>query len=286
MLAAGNGHGDVSAGGIALTALASLPLALHRRAPLAVFVVTALASAAVRLLAEPAGPPLGPTVAPLLRRAGGADAAHAHGRRGSARAPCRRLGAVQRHIPGDPGRGRTGRLGRRVGGGRPRPAAAGADAAMRRGSAARLAAAEERTRIARDLHDSAGHAMNVILVHAGLGRVQASATDAAREAFTTIEDVARQTVADIDQIVGALRGQEEPGVEPPPGLAALETLLERHRRAGLDVTTTIEGEPRAAAPRRRPRRVPDPAGGADQQRPPWRAAPRASRSRSAATRST
>ena len=87
----------------------------------------------------------------------------------------------------------------------------------------------------------------MIGVHAGLGRV--SATDAAaRETFATIEDVARQTVADIDELVGALRGREEGGVEPPPGLAALDTLLERHRRAGLDVQTTIEGEPRALRP--------------------------------------
>jgi signal transduction histidine kinase len=105
----------------------------------------------------------------------------------------------------------------------------------------------ERTRIARDLHDSAGHALNVILVHAGLGRLSAT-DDAARSSFTTIEDVARQTVGDIDQLVGALRGGEEAGVEPPPGLAALDTLLERHRQAGLDVTTSIEGEPRALRP--------------------------------------
>jgi len=84
-------------------------------------------------------------------------------------------------------------------------------------------------------------------VHAGLGRVSAQ-DDATREAFATIEDVARHTVADIDQLVGALRAEEEGGVEPPPGLAALDTLLERHRQAGLEVTTTIEGEPRALRP--------------------------------------
>ena len=90
----------------------------------------------------------------------------------------------------------------------------------------RLAAAEERTRIARDLHDSAGHALNVILVHAGLGRLRSDGDPAARETFETIEDVARQTVADIDQLVAALREDgAEPGVEPPPGLAALDTLL-------------------------------------------------------------
>ena len=76
----------------------------------------------------------------------------------------------------------------------------------------RLAAAEERMRIARDLHDSAGHAINVILVHAGAGRLQVERDPAAaREAFQTIEDVARETVGEIDQMVGALR---EDGARP------------------------------------------------------------------------
>ena len=70
----------------------------------------------------------------------------------------------------------------------------------------RLAAAEERMRIARDLHDSAGHAINVILVHAGAGRLKAERDPAAaREAFETIEEVARETVGEIDQMVGVLR---------------------------------------------------------------------------------
>ena len=84
----------------------------------------------------------------------------------------------------------------------------------------RLAAAEERTRIARDLHDSAGHAINVILVHAGPGTAADRARPpAAREAFETIEEVARETVGEIDQMVRALRedGSDAEGVEPPPG---------------------------------------------------------------------
>jgi signal transduction histidine kinase len=111
----------------------------------------------------------------------------------------------------------------------------------------RLAAAEERGRIARDLHDSAGHAINVILVHAGMGRLQAERDpDKAREAFATIEEVARETVGEIDQMVRILREDASlPGeVEPPPGLAALDGLLERHRVAGLGVTTTIRGDRR------------------------------------------
>jgi signal transduction histidine kinase len=56
----------------------------------------------------------------------------------------------------------------------------------------RLAVAEERTRIARDLHDSAGHAINVILVQAGAARLLSERDPArARRALETIEEVAR-----------------------------------------------------------------------------------------------
>jgi signal transduction histidine kinase len=245
LLVAGQGHGEVTALTVALTAAASLPLAFHRRAPLAVFIATALASIALRALDAPEGPPLGPTVALYFAVLAGPTRRLAALAAALLAAHLVALGLASDSFPATPIA-----FGVVVWGG----AWLAADRTRLRQERiatleqrARLAAAEERTRIARDLHDSAGHALNVILVHAGLGRVSAGDA-AAREAFTTIEDVARQTVADIDQLVGALRGGEEPGVEPPPGLAALDTLLERHRRAGLDVTTTIEGEPRALRP--------------------------------------
>ena len=134
----------------------------------------------------------------------------------------------------------------------------------------RLAAAEERTRIARDLHDSAGHAINVILVHAGLGRLRTeSDPEAAREAFETIEEVARETVGEIDQMVRALRedGTVAEGVEPPPGLASLDGLIERHRAAGLDRHRRRARGHRRDSPGRRQRRLPHPPGGAHQRGP-------------------
>src|SRR6266540_722655 len=114
----------------------------------------------------------------------------------------------------------------------------------------RLAAAEERTRIARDLHDSAGHAINVILVQAGAARLlQEQDPERSREALETIEGVARDTIGEIDQLVRALRedGSSE-GVEPPPGLAALDALTQRYRDSGLAVTVRVAGTPRALAP--------------------------------------
>jgi signal transduction histidine kinase len=110
-----------------------------------------------------------------------------------------------------------------------------------------LAAAEERTRIARDLHDSAGHAINVILMHAGAARLLAEKDPSrSREALATIESVARETLGEIDQLVRALREDEE-AVEPP-GLAALDTLVKRHRDAGLDVEVLVNGGRRALGP--------------------------------------
>jgi signal transduction histidine kinase len=116
----------------------------------------------------------------------------------------------------------------------------------------RLAVAEERARIARDLHDSAGHAINVILVQAGAARLLGEQDpDAARAALTTIEEVARETVDDIEQLVRVLRDDDasrDDDVEPPAGLAALETLARRHRAAGADVEVRIRGSRRPLPP--------------------------------------
>ena len=73
------------------------------------------------------------------------------------------------------------------------------------------------------------------------------------------------------------------GVEPPAGLAALDTLVERHRAAGLAVERPVDGERRALAAGRRPGGLPDPPGGADQRRAPRRRAAPTSRSCSAPT---
>jgi signal transduction histidine kinase len=115
-----------------------------------------------------------------------------------------------------------------------------------------LAAAEERTRIARDLHDSAGHAISVIAVRAGAARLRyRQDPDRALAALEAIESLARQTANEIDQIVGTLRqggpANWSPGtsgaVEAPPGLASLDTLIARHRAAGLAVNIDASGTP-------------------------------------------
>jgi signal transduction histidine kinase len=249
---------------VLLTALASLPLVARRRAPLAVFVFTALASIALNAVAAPEGPPLGPTLALYWLAAGG------EGTRERTRlvlalvvtllaAHAAAAGLADDRFPGPELLfgvlvwGGTWLAGDRVRLRAERMAEL-EDRALRAEREAererRLAAAEERTRIARDLHDSAGHAINVILVHAGAGRLKAERDPAAaREAFETIEEVARETVGEIDQLVGVLRDDaSSPGVEPPPGVAALDALVERHRAAGLEVTCTVRGDSRALPP--------------------------------------
>jgi signal transduction histidine kinase len=106
-----------------------------------------------------------------------------------------------------------------------------------------LAVAEERARIARDLHDSAGHAINVIAVRAGAARLRHHQDpDRTLQALEAIEEVARQTAEEIDHMVGALRQDGAAnGVEAPTGLASLDTLIAHHQATGLEVTLDASG---------------------------------------------
>jgi signal transduction histidine kinase len=253
---------DLDGFGVLLAALSTLPLALWRRAPLGVFAFSAVASAVMFGLDYPHGPPFGPTVALFLLAT----------KRTDLRVPGRALIAIivslfAMHVTatgiavgGFPGvqlllglslwtavwfAGERVRLRReRMAELEERALRAEREAERER----RLAAAEERTRIARDLHDSAGHAINVILVQAGAARLLSEKDpERSRAALETIETVARETLTEIDRLVGALR-DEEGSVEPPRGVAALDSLAERHRSAGLDVTIALNGQRRALAP--------------------------------------
>jgi signal transduction histidine kinase len=269
LLAAGEADGgSVDALGVLFCALASLPLAARRLAPLPVFVLTAAASTALYGFAEPEGPPIGPTIA-LYWLATGDAGSRARSRRDLAivilmlAAHVTAGGLARGSFPGAELLfgvvlwGGTWLAGDRTRLRRERMAEL-EERALRAEHEAererRLAAAEERGRIARDLHDSAGHAINTILVHAGMGRLQTeSDPESARGAFNTIEELARETVGEIDQMVRVLRedgptSEDGTEVEPPPGLAALDGLVKRHAAAGLRVTTAIRGERRPLPP--------------------------------------
>ena len=104
--------------------------------------------------------------------------------------------------------------------------------------------ADERARIARDLHDSVAHALAVIVLQArGARRQMDSDPPAAREAIESAEVTASTALADVRTVVGALRAEDAtPDRAPAPGLRDLDDLVERVSAAGLPVTVAVEGE--------------------------------------------
>lgn len=131
-----------------------------------------------------------------------------------------------------------------IGGERRRTAAQRrAEAQERREQEEQLSIAEERTRIARELHDSAGHAINTILVQAGAARVlRERDPERSREAIEAIERLARETVEDIDRIVGSLRAEGPAERAPLPGIERIPDLVAHQRRAGFEVELRELGE--------------------------------------------
>ncbi len=109
---------------------------------------------------------------------------------------------------------------------------------------ARAAVAEERTRIARELHDEIAHAMSVIAVQADAAE-GALARDPAlvEQPLLAIRATARSALADMRRVLGGLRSGEEAQLAPEPGLARLGSLLEQTRAAGLEVDLQVVGEP-------------------------------------------
>ncbi|MFJ6567285.1 sensor histidine kinase [Streptomyces sp. NPDC091292] len=117
----------------------------------------------------------------------------------------------------------------------------------------RLAAAERRAadlavrnRLARELHDSVGHALSAVTLQAGAARrVLDSDPEFVREALAAIEDTTRRTVGELDTVLGVLR-DGDPGTPtaPAPTLAAdLDGLLRRTRAGGLRVDAAVDPGP-------------------------------------------
>ena len=108
---------------------------------------------------------------------------------------------------------------------------------------ARKAVAEERARIARELHDVVAHAISVIVLQARGGRRALEDPDEARDAFDAIEATGAQALGEMRRLLGLLRREdEELSLAPQPGLASLDALAAQVTEAGLPVEVTIEGE--------------------------------------------
>jgi signal transduction histidine kinase len=114
---------------------------------------------------------------------------------------------------------------------------------------ARLRVAEERVRIARDLHDSVAHSLTGISVEAGVGaHVLDERPEDARAALLAIKHASGDALAELRATLSMLRSGEAPPREPAAGLDRLPSLVESSRAAGLPVDVVIEGDARPLPP--------------------------------------
>jgi len=114
-----------------------------------------------------------------------------------------------------------------------------------REAAARVAVAEERARIARELHDIVAHAVSVMVLQVGAVRHKLPQTlEEDRDALRGVEQAGRTALAEMRRLLGAMRhDSEEPDLAPQPGLDSLDILLDKVRRAGLPVRLHLDGDP-------------------------------------------
>ncbi|MFI8219691.1 sensor histidine kinase [Streptomyces sp. NPDC085932] len=254
----------------ALVALSTLPLAVHRRVPLAALLVMAAASGTLQhlsyipQLAGPDGTSIGPTYLAV------ATAVFLTAVRGTPRvttfvaavfiplsalteaflAPAgHRLAALLTDAVLLLAAWALGRL--------TRARTAVRDEAMQRAAAlereqaanARAAVMEERARIARELHDIVAHNVSLMVVQTiAADRVQDRSPDKAHELHAAVEQTGRDTVTELRRLLGVLRTDEEaegtPSKEPPqPTVDALPSLVDAVRATGLDVDYEVSGHP-------------------------------------------
>lgn len=125
-----------------------------------------------------------------------------------------------------------------------------ARAEREREAAARVAVAEERARIARELHDVVAHAVSVMVLQVGAVRHRMPVTDTEdRETLENVEQAGRTALAEMRRLLNAMRHDgDELELVPHPGLGNLDSLVDDVRAAGLAVRLHISGEPVALPP--------------------------------------
>ena len=114
-----------------------------------------------------------------------------------------------------------------------------------REAAARIAVAEERARIARELHDIVAHAVSVMVLQVGAVRHQLPETLAEETiALKGVEQTGRAALSEMRRLLGAMRHEgQDVALAPQPGLDSLDSLREEVGRAGLLVGLHLDGEP-------------------------------------------
>jgi signal transduction histidine kinase len=114
-----------------------------------------------------------------------------------------------------------------------------------REAGARIAVAEERARIARELHDIVAHAVSVMVLQVGAVRHKLPDTLAEdRDALRSVEQAGRTALAEMRRLLAAMRTDgEEAALAPQPGLDRLDSLAAEIGRAGLPVHLHVDGDP-------------------------------------------
>ena len=124
------------------------------------------------------------------------------------------------------------------------------NAEQRRAHREQQAVADERNRIARELHDVIGHSVSVMTVQASaVRRMLLPEQVTERQALETVETVGREALSEMRRIVGVLRRSgADPELEPSPGLDQLGPLAEKFRSSGLPVSVSVTGAVRKLSP--------------------------------------
>jgi len=116
-----------------------------------------------------------------------------------------------------------------------------------RDATTRAAVAEERARIARELHDVVAHGVSVMVVQAEAARrMLKRSPDEAEAALRTVSSTGSEALTELQHLLGVLAGDgSQAELEPAPGLRDLDSLVERVRAAGLRVEVHLDGEVRS-----------------------------------------
>jgi signal transduction histidine kinase len=116
---------------------------------------------------------------------------------------------------------------------------------VERDQQAELAAAAERTRIARELHDIVSHSLSVVITLADAAAIVSRGDpDRGVEAMNEVSEAGRRALADMRAMLGVLRTDEpSSALAPQPGVAELSGLVDRVRGTGLSADLAIEGTP-------------------------------------------
>jgi len=110
------------------------------------------------------------------------------------------------------------------------------------------AAAEERNRVARDLHDVVAHHLSVMVIQAGAARTVADRPEGVAVALRTVADSGREVLTDLRRMAGVLRRTDDQWSGQSPRLGQLDALLERVRSAGLSSRLDVAGDLRLVPP--------------------------------------